>query len=230
MIGEPELDGEQGWEGERAGPHGAGHEEAERARGARPPWGWVLLTAAAVSVLWGVGLYAFGDRLAAPPLSYRATKNLCEDFRAEALGRIAGDLHRNRKVNQESGHPAVDGAVCLLQSGQEVSTLVVRAHVDLHKKTDPEAEFDVPALGEGIGGAAPDSEPVPGLGERAYVTREAHGAASMLKVLDGGAVFTVRASGFVNNDGVPAADPAVLRKALIDDTRRLMADLKERKR
>ncbi|MEU6311189.1 hypothetical protein [Streptomyces sp. NPDC047014] len=223
MIGEPELDGEWG----PAGPAEVVRNEPERPRGAaRPPWVWVLATALAVSALWALGLYAFGERLAAPPVPYRTTRNLCQDFRAEELGKIAGDLHRHRPENQESSHRAVDGALCRLRSGESVSTLVVQAQADLHRRTDPAAEFDVPLLGQGLATGAEQAEPVTGLGERALFLSIGEGEQAVLKVLDGGAVFTVQAFGFRNADGVPSADPAALRAALIEDTRRLMAELR----
>ncbi|MFJ3974932.1 hypothetical protein [Streptomyces sp. NPDC090021] len=230
MIGEPEFDGagetrpaqsaEQAEEPPSRGREAAG-------AGAPRPWPWALGGAVLASAVWAGGLYALGDRLAAPEVSYRATRNLCLDFEARALSRIAGDLHRYRPVHRENEHPAVRGAGCALQNGESVSTLTVRAQVDLHRKTDPGPEFDAPSAAwtftETGGGRV---EEVRGLGERALLLV---GPADMwveLKVLHGGAVFTVVATGTGSERNTPA-DTAALRSAMVEDTRELMAVLKK---
>ncbi|WP_052680522.1 hypothetical protein [Streptomyces sp. NRRL F-4428] len=229
MITDPELDG--AWETGRAGERAEAAEElappgcTEGVAGARRPWLWALGGAVAASVLWAGGLYAFGEKLAAPGISYRATENLCEDFRAQALGRIAGDLHRYRPMNQQNDHPAVRGAICSLQNGESVSTLTVRAQMDLHKKTDPEAEFEVPSRwrAEQVGAGVPES--VQGLGERAVVI-VMPGGTVQLQVLDGGAVFTLEASGSSVTGNAPG-DTAALKAAMVQDARELMSALRK---
>ncbi|MFE2130249.1 hypothetical protein [Streptomyces amritsarensis] len=227
MISDPELDG--GWQADRAegpaerlAPHGA---EAD-GPGARRPWLWALGGAVIASAVWAGGLYALGDRFAAPELSYRAAENLCEDFRARALGRIAGDLHRYRPVNKEHDHPAVRGAVCELRNGESVSSLTVRAQVDLHRKTDPAPEFDVPSLGLVAALGAGSTEAVQGLGERAVFFTTPGDGVVQLRVLDGGAVFTIEAYGTGTAQNTPT-DTAVMQAAMVEDARALMAVLKE---
>ncbi|MFJ1567014.1 hypothetical protein ACIOG8_22820 [Streptomyces erythrochromogenes] len=227
MIGEPELD--DAWETDRAAQ--PTEELAPREReaggpGARRPWLWALGGAAIASALWAGGLYALGDRLAAPELSYRATENLCQDFEAQALGRIAGDLHRYRPMNQQNDHPAVRGAICVLQNGESVSSLRVRTQVDLHHKTDPAAEFDVPPLGLAAELGAGRTEAVQGLGERAVLLVAPGDAALQLKVLDGGAVFTIETYSTGSTGNTPA-DTAALQAAMVEDARALLAALKK---
>ncbi|MFF8259205.1 hypothetical protein [Streptomyces virginiae] len=227
MITDPELDG--AWETDRAGERAeelAPRGRAEGAAGARRPWLWALGGAVAASAVWAGGLYAFGEKLAAPEISYRATENLCEDFRAQALGRIAGDLHRYRPMNQQNDHPAVRGAICVLQNGESVSTLTVRAQVDLHKRTDPGPEFDVPSLWLAADLGAGRTEAVEGLGERAVVLVSPGDATVQLRVLDGGAVFTIEAYGSGRAQNAPA-DTAALHAAMAEDARALMAALKK---
>ncbi|MEU4122756.1 hypothetical protein [Streptomyces virginiae] len=230
MITDPELDGawETGHAGERAqeaeelAPRGG----ADGAAGARRPWLWALGGAVIASAVWAGGLYAFGDRLAAPGISYRATENLCEDFRARALGKIAGDLHRYRPMNQQNHHPAVRGAICVLQNGETQSTLTVRAQVDLHQKTDPGPEFDVPSLWLAADVGKGRTESVQGLGERAVVFVAPGDGAVQLRVLDDGAVFTLETYGNGSGGNTPA-DSAALQTAMIEDARELMAALKK---
>ncbi|THA79856.1 hypothetical protein [Streptomyces sp. A0592] len=229
MISDPELDG--AGETRPAQPAARTEESPPRGReaagaGARRPWLWALVGAALASAVWAGGLYALGDRLAAPQLSYRATENLCQDFEARALSRIAGDLHRYRPANRQSDHPAVRRAFCTLQNGESVSTLTVRAQVDLHRKTDPGPEFDVPSAWSPAEAGAGRTEEVRGLGERALLLVGPRDTSVELKVLHGGAVFTVQADGIGGEPNTPA-DTAALRAAMIEDGRALLAALKK---
>ncbi|MFE5719234.1 hypothetical protein [Streptomyces erythrochromogenes] len=226
MISDPELDGTG--ETRPAKPAEQAEEPPPRAgeAGARRPWLWALGGAAIASALWAGGLYAFGDRLAAPELSYRATENLCQDFEARALGRIAGDLHRYRPRNQYDDHPAVRRAICSLQNGESVSTLTVRAQVDLHRKTDPGPEFGVPSAWFSPEVGAVRTEEVRGLGERALLVVGPREMSVELKVLHGGAVFTVGATG-TGGEQSTRADTAALRAAMVEDARALLAALKK---
>ncbi|MFE1831424.1 hypothetical protein [Streptomyces yangpuensis] len=229
MISDPELDGagetRPAQPAEEPPPRGG----AAAGAGARRPWLWALGGAALASALWAGGLYAFGERLAAPQLSYRATQNLCLDFEARALSRIAGDLHRYRPMNRENDHPAVRGAGCALQNGESVSTFTVRAQVDLHRKTDPGPEFDVPSSAwTPAGTGAGRMEEVRGLGERALLLVGPRDMWVELKVLHGGAVFTVTVTaGGTGSEPTTPADTAALRSAMVEDARDLMTALKK---
>ncbi|MEW2139740.1 hypothetical protein AB0892_24685 [Streptomyces sp. NPDC005409] len=232
MITDPEIDGD--WD--TAGTAQPPQELAPGGRPAKPgassarPWLWALGGVVVASAMWAGGLYAFGDRLSEPTLSYRASKNLCEDFEARTLSGLTGDLHKKPPMNQESDHPAVDGAVCQLNNVEGVPDFIVKAQVDLHKKTDPSTEFDVPPLADIADSGSVRTEAVPGLGERAVVLTSPGGLDQELRVLDGGAVFTVRVLAYGTYDeknGRPATDATAVQAAMIEDMRELMAALRK---
>ncbi|MFD6970232.1 hypothetical protein [Streptomyces sp. NPDC059949] len=227
MITDPELDAE--WTTEPAREPAEQLAPRERSTGRARPWLWALGGVVVASALWAGGLYAFGDRPAAPPISYRAAKNLCEDFRAQALSQITGELHKARPRSQENSHPAVDAAVCELNNVEGTPDFTVIMHVSLHKKTDPSVEFDVPPLkAVAVHGALP-TQAVPGLGERAVLTVAPNWPAVWLEVLDGGAVFTVEvfAPSYEARNDRPATDSTAIQSAVIEDMRDLMAALKK---
>ncbi|MDX3540748.1 hypothetical protein PV721_41990 [Streptomyces sp. MB09-01] len=227
MITDPELDAEwdTGGPAEAAEPLAAG----ERAAGTSRPWLWALGGVVVASAVWAGGLYFFGDRLAEPTLSYRATENLCEDFKARTLGGLAGDLHKKRPMNQESNHPAVYGAACVLNNVDGMPDFIVSAQVDLHKKVDPSTEFEVPPLGEMANTGDVRREAVPDLGEDAVMIMSGSGQLQKLKVLDGGAVFTVEvwASTYAEKNDRPATDATAVQAAMIEDMRALISALEK---
>ncbi|MEV7446440.1 hypothetical protein AB0O22_35740 [Streptomyces sp. NPDC091204] len=227
MITEPELDGE--WDTAQAAEVAEPLAPRERAAAATArPWLWALGGVVAASAVWAGGLYALGDRLAAPPLSYRATKNLCADFRAEALSGITGDLHK-RPVNKEVGHPAVDAATCVMNNSPDYpGDFFVYVGTALHKKADPSTEFGVPSVDDLANVGDQRTEELPDLGERAVMTAWAGDQGLNLKVLDGGAVFNIRvfATTFAEKDGRPATDANAVQAAMVQDMRELMAALK----
>ncbi|MGW3325183.1 hypothetical protein [Streptomyces virginiae] len=239
MIGEPELDGEWG----PATPAPAEVVEGEPGRiplrsRARPWWG-VAAAVVATSVLWAGGLYAFGARTAEPEIRYRLTDDLCGQYKASTLEGLLGSLP---EAAPEAGvrHPALDWAACSRGSDRPASggTFHTTATVELHKKTDPAAEFALDTPHSRIylydGGAW---ESMPGLGEQALVTRPGTETESglRLRVRDGGAVFTIDVSiyevrGEEGPDPLvdPLPDPG--REALVaaaaEDARALMTALR----
>ncbi|MFJ7588800.1 hypothetical protein ACIQZO_15750 [Streptomyces sp. NPDC097617] len=229
MITDPEL-GEE-WKTEplehtQARTPSAG----ERDRPAPRPLWWALGGAVVASAVWAGGLYALEGPSAEPEISYRASKNLCEDFRAQALGAITGDM--KRPVNHESDHPAVHSARCVLENAGKdgvATDFVVDVRVDLHKKTDPSAEFEVPPARNIAYAGAGRTTGVPDLGERAVMTVLPGETWLVLKALDGGAVFTVEvaAGTFEENKGRPATDADAVQAAMIEDMRELMAALRK---
>ncbi|MEU9081007.1 hypothetical protein [Streptomyces sp. NPDC048357] len=228
MITDPELDGE--WDTERAAEPAEQLAPRERAAAATSrPWLWALGGVVVASAVWAGGLYALGDKLAAPTLSYRATKNLCADFRAQALSGITGDLHK-RPVNKEVSHPAADVATCVLNNNADYPRdFSVYMTVELHKKVDPSTEFGVPSVDDLANVGDLRTEEVPDLGERAVMMTWAGERGLNLKVLDGGAVFDLRvyATTFAEKDGRPATDSNAVQAAAIADVRELMAALKD---
>ncbi|MFD6970231.1 hypothetical protein [Streptomyces sp. NPDC059949] len=234
MIGEPELDGQ--WETRRPAEIASDGEPRARLRGL--PWWWVPVAVVATCAVWAGGLYAFGDRLAEPEIRYRVTENLCDQLEAPALAGMVGGLP------QSTPHPggrysALDWAQCGRDGGsaQEGNGLSLLAVVELHKKTDPAAEFEAGSrFGRMYG--APDGhwKAVPGLGEQAFIgTPGTTDDELMLRVRDGGAVFAFN----VRLDRMSSGDPDVMAKrrprpdqadltaALIEDARALMSALRK---
>ncbi|MEV7522337.1 hypothetical protein [Streptomyces sp. NPDC091371] len=225
MIGEPELDTE--WRDTRP----AEEAEPEPPRVARPrPWLWALGGAVLASAVWA-GVLTAQDRFAAAPrISYRHAEDLCKEAPLQVLGELTGGL-----ANRQAGHgesPPLDWAGCDFNgewpaSGEPDGRIGYygRVEVDLHKKSDPEPEFGV-GLGRDpyIGPEVKAAVEVPGLGERAVLHEYMN--ASMLQVLDGGAVLTLTVQ-WTRSDGDDVDKDAVT-SAAIEDVRTLMAALRKR--
>ncbi|WP_328788955.1 hypothetical protein [Streptomyces sp. NBC_00273] len=234
MITDPEL-GEE-WQTEALEPARSADRVPARERATGGPgqrsWLWALGGAVVASAVWGGGLYAFGDRTVELETSYRASKNLCQDFKARALSGITGDMHKKKPVNLEGDHPAVYAARCHLENAGKDGTAPdfdVVAQVALHKKTDPSAEFDAPDLRTISYAGGVRTAAVPDLGERAVMNVMSGDTWLILKVLDGGAVFTVEAGAntFAETNGRPATDVDAVQAAMIEDMRELMSALKK---
>ncbi len=227
MISEPELEGD--WDsGRPAAPAQEPDAPRERVRGPRTAWLWALGGAVVASAVWAGALVA-QDRFAAtvPRISYRHAEDLCKvklTAVSAATVQLTGDYARHGE------HPALDWAYCVhggrfaeghMSYGAEVA-------VALHKKTDPRTEFGADPAGlRGIGGMASSGgevEQVPGLGERALLTRRVGG--SRLQVLDGGAVFTITVEWFGEQDE-PDPDEDAVQAAMIEDMRALMTALRK---
>ncbi|MFD7031759.1 hypothetical protein ACFWAR_27410 [Streptomyces sp. NPDC059917] len=242
MISEPEADA--GWTTEvtgsaegppgspaqdlAEGPGGAGRRAV---RGGR--WAWALGGAVVASALWAGSLYALGDRPDAPPMAYALPEKLCDALKAKALTAAVGDLRSGNPTSQTADHPAMGWAMCMMGSPSDTDrdvTYNVWASVQLHKKTDPEPEFGVESPWMSLTNAG-DRIPVPDLGERAVLARTNDGQGPELRVLDGGAVFSLS----VVSVSVKARDPgagdtvdyAPIEAAMISDMRDLMAALKK---
>ncbi|MEV7615991.1 hypothetical protein [Streptomyces sp. NPDC089799] len=241
MISEPELDGE--WDGPPRPAEipggGAGNATGEGSGGirARSPLrarAWAALGGAAVaSALWAGGLHALGDRPGAPPeLAYALPEDLCRVLEVPALTRIAGNLHTNGADSRQARDPVLDQAVCS-RGGDRSNGLSysVVATVQLHRKTDPEAEFGVEPL---LYQETVEQSQVPGLGERALMLVEDGDHSAELKVLDGGAVIrlSVYATSF-GDDGLPDGseekmDATAVQAALIEDMGELLKGLRKK--
>ncbi|MGW6978639.1 hypothetical protein ACWGE1_04145 [Streptomyces sp. NPDC054932] len=235
MIGEPELDGE--WESAHPAEVAQDVVVREPVRARARPWWWAAAAVVATSALWAGGLYAFGDRLAEPEVRYRVTDDLCGQFGAPTLDGMLGGLP-DAAPQAGSRQPALDWASCSRSSDRPASrgTLYVAATVELHKKTDPSAEFalDTPA-GRMYVHDAGGWESVPGVGEEALVTGPGTGNDLRLRVRDGGAVFTIDvmiydATGEVGSDPrvtpLPDPDREALVAAAVEDVRALMTALR----
>ncbi|MFI8259540.1 MULTISPECIES: hypothetical protein [unclassified Streptomyces] len=226
MISEPELDGE--WDTHRPPTHA---EEAEppheRVRGPRRAWSWALGGAVLASAVWAGALVAqdrFGDR--APRIAYRHADDLCK-VKLTAVSASTTQLAGGYARHEE--HPALDWAYCAYGAPYVDDRLSYEAEVlvELHKKADPRPEFGAGPTGLGGRGAMASSggevEQVPGLGERALLTRRVGG--SRLEVLDGGAAFSLTVQWYGGPD-IPDPDEAAVQAAMIEDMRTLMAALR----
>ncbi|MGW7440247.1 hypothetical protein [Streptomyces sp. NPDC054849] len=226
MIGEPELDGV--WETER--PAGTVEAEAPRepVRGRARPWWWALGGALTASALWAGTLAAQNRFSDAPPrLAYRFTENLCTDAPMTALSDALAKLERDAPGSGEG--PALDWSYCSYSSdwsGEDMA-FDVQLLVELHKKTDPQAEFAAgPGLTPLVSRGADQLESVPGLGERAVLADSTRGMGARLYVLDGGAVFTLSVEWW-GDDAEAEPDQVAMKAAMIEDARLLMATLRK---
>ncbi|RST06136.1 hypothetical protein EF910_10420 [Streptomyces sp. WAC07149] len=228
MISEPELDGN--WAGaspaELAGP--PARPGGREARG-RAPWLWALGGALLASAVWaGVLVVQERDAAAGPPLAYRHSEQLCGEVPLKAVGAAMGGLGVGMPSHGEG--PALDWSHCFSIGGKEGSPLTYDAQVmvELHKKTDPEAEFGAgPDLNVNLRSASVVPEQVPGLGERAVFSGQEAGP--RLQVLDGGAVFTIRIMWWSGQDGKePDVDETALKAAMVEDMRVLMDRLRRK--
>ncbi|UQX02765.1 hypothetical protein [Streptomyces sp. RerS4] len=232
MISEPELDGAWPPErpGERAWVDGADGDDGSDSsegplRAARRPWVWALGGAVVASAVWAGFLVAqdrFSDR--PPPLAYRHSEDLCEGSPLPAVSALTGRFGTGRPRHAED--PRVDWSFCGL--GTEITDAgfgyEARIQVELHKKVDPEPEFGAGPNGDPDAGAGfIEVQQVPGLGERALFDRNV--MAPRLRVLDGGAVFTLTLREYRDGGEAPLDEDA-LTAAMIEDMRTLMRRLR----
>ncbi|MEJ8642675.1 hypothetical protein WKI68_17275 [Streptomyces sp. MS1.HAVA.3] len=128
-----------------------------------------------------------------------------------AVGR-AGHAGAGRALFRES--PALDWAYCSYTTdwSGEGKAFGVRLLVELHKKTDPQAEFAAgPGLTPEVNRGAEQLESVPGLGERAVIADSITGLGPRLQVLDGGTVFTLSVEWW-GEDGEAEPDQVAMRR------------------
>lgn len=257
MITEPEMSDEFGGApatGDSAPLDGS---TGTAASVGRPrPWLWAVGGVAVASAVWAAVLHADAGRTT-DLHGYHLSGNPCRGDALAPLERAAGAPGFAASDAMVSTGPAVDELSCTLSAAAPVGRgwgmdYVVTVTVQLHKKTDPRAEFDNAGHVKvsSVPGDAPDESalivttdtralsaadvhPVAGVGDEAYVlTPEA--SDQTLKVLHGGAVLTLRISGYNvwNGPGssrvdssAPEADLTHLRPAMTTSMRRLMASL-----
>ncbi|MFF8956622.1 hypothetical protein [Streptomyces sp. NPDC014894] len=237
MISDIELIGEDGQPVSRPvapGGPAAGTDPEEPAGRRRAParsWAWALGGAVAASALWAGGLYAYTSR--EPDLNgYRASDNLCADA---AMPELTG-LYGERSGAEQTGRkdPAMDKAHCWFSfpafgkpAAEEEPTGSVQLTYTLHRRTDPEPQFDASVAAEELN----ESEHhklvrIQGLGERAYWVKNVHNDVPALYVLDGQATLSMHIHSPRSEDGpVRPADVARLEAIMQDDMRALMEQL-----
>ena len=214
---------------------------------------WALGGALVASGAWLGGLYAY--RHTGPDMrGYRVSRNLCLDADLTALSAILGTKRSPHAAVAED--PALDQAVCSVDMGpapsgsgpfgeepgdgpapdaQATTHSDVDVHYTLHRKTDPEPEFDAALTGPAPDGVTYHQRLVPDLGERAYVVTDSLGNTTQLKILDGQAEFTIdvkrfteygHGSGAGNQYMMAPADPALALPAVVHDAKELLTRLR----
>ncbi|MGR8008556.1 hypothetical protein [Streptomyces hypolithicus] len=241
MISEPELVG-----GLPIGepPETLTGERAPSSPRGRRPWLWAAGGALCASALWAGGLYAAGSEPGVDTRGYTVGEGLCEKAELAALGLSLGKRSRSYEPFEvTTEHAALDTATCTVsfvptkppKKGWMV-TYEVQLAAELHKKADPEPEFEALASRPDWGNAlSPQPQEVPGLGDRALlIPPAAEYEGPTLKVLDGGAVLEIKVTpGTESNGGEdqtdeepPQPDLSALPSLMAEDIRDLMAALK----
>lgn len=214
-------------------------------RPGRTPWTLALGAVVLTSAVWGAGLYASGFwQHSHPDLhGYQVTDNPCTGFTLKPLTDTAGATRVTEAPAELRNGPALEQARCSLTADAPLenggtATFSADLAVDLHRTTDPRAEFeDQRKLEDPSLSPADKIESVPDLGDEAYlVTRSDR--AQELKVLHGGAVITLKISGYsqwtatiqdpVTNGSLPQPpEMGQFQPALIQSVRNVMAALRE---
>ncbi|WP_103760114.1 hypothetical protein [Streptomyces sp. SM10] len=243
MISEPEMDG-------AAGAAAAHDVVGDRVLGERRPrshWMWALGGMAVASALWAAAVLVYGADGGGRPDThgYRLDADPCPSLRLSSIRTAVGP--REPTAPNPSGllrHPALDEIRCDIPlrersagAGSERAGYAVVVRVELHKETDPRAEFEARqrVTGRGYEPGA-ELESVPDLGDLAYLlTSRAGNARQEIRVLEGGAVFSLELHAFRVYEDAEAAegrrgagllDLVPYRAAMISDMRELMAALK----
>jgi hypothetical protein len=203
VITEPEMAGQPEEPGDTADVV-SGADARDRGRW---PWLWVFGTVLATSAVWALTLHGIGyGHDAAPDLHhYRLTGSPCAGDDLQPLTDAFGTGHFASQPAQTRQGPTLDQTQCVLDAQGPAgahweAVYTVTVTVELHKKTDPAAEFVdrnrphgpnldpsyvLPVIDE-----TDRVSPVPHLGDRAYLlTGDDRDRA--LTVLHGGAVFTL---------------------------------------
>lgn len=232
MISEPEMSDEQGSDlpsdllsnsGDPAGATTA----VRRSR----PWLWAVGAVAVTSAVWATAVHGSGGTT--PDLhGYHLGGNPCSGDALNPLKAAAGVRDFAASKATVSKGPALDKLSCVL-AGTSPATdgwttaYTISVNVELHKKTDPRAEFEnarhalvstLPgsaANGNGVlvvtdigFTSAADVHPVTGVGDEGYLLAP-HGSGQTLEVLHGGAVLTLQISAYSqwNGPGESGAGP-----------------------
>ncbi|WP_093799291.1 hypothetical protein [Streptomyces sp. Wb2n-11] len=189
------------------------------------------------------GFSAYGAQEEVDTRGYRVGEGLCEKAELAALGLSPGKKPAD-PIEMVSEHGVLDKATCSMyfapagrpdKDGFTVNHQV-EIVAELHKKTDPEPEFEA-VPGQPVRGEAtpPELQEVPGLGEKAYlIPQPGEYDGPRLKVLEGGAVPEILVTPGVDyqGDGDPPGgghepDLSALPPLMIEDMRDLMAALRD---
>jgi hypothetical protein len=249
MISEPEMAGEFGAVETRE-VMGDFDRVFVGERRSGKPWLWALGGMVLASALWAAALFLYGLGDRKPDMhGYRLDQNPCPSLQLKSIG--AAIAPRESTTKLEGGllnHAALDQVQCFIPlrsraraerpgNGWSID-YTVGITVALHKKTDPGAEFEARQRVTEFG-VDPEAklETVPDLGDKAYLLTGDDGN-SELRVLEGGAVLSLRLSTFtqyqsdeyseaVAGNGPDIPDLSPYQSAMISDMRDLMSSLKQ---
>jgi hypothetical protein len=236
VIGEPEMVGESGGPPDDVlGDSDASSRPNGGWSGRR--WVWAAGGAAVASAMWAAVLHGTGG--GAPDLhGYHVGGNPCVGGTLGALEKAMGGRSFAVSEATVSQGTALEKVSCLVSGtapagGGWVTDYTVSVDVELHRTTDPRAEFEnargnrvsrVPGspqdgstllvVSDSGDPAGTDVHPVTGVGDEAYFV-ESRGGGQRLVVLHGGAVLTlaVRDASRWNGPTGDPADPAGARDA-----------------
>lgn len=222
------------------------------------PWLWAVGAIAVTSAVWATVTHGTGGTT--PDLhGYHLGSNPCSGNVFNPLGDAMG--RRDFAVSDAtvSKGPALDELSCVLSSSSPagegwMTTYTISVSVELHKKTDPRAEFEntrhartstLPGYGRGGSAvlsvvdsgftSAADVHPVTGVGDEGYLLTP-RASEQTLEVLHGGAVLTIQVGGYTQWNGTdesgagpgdPPKEPDLthLRPAMTTAMRHLMTSL-----
>ena len=259
MIGEPEMVEGTGGElpSDVLSDSDDGPAKANASWSGRP-WVWAVGGIAVASAVWATVLHGVGSTT--PDLhGYHLGGNPCAGSALGPLEDAVGKRSFAASDASVSQGPALDKVACVLSSNSPagdgwVTDYAVTVTVELHKKTDPRAEFENvrDARASTVPGAsrdgtavlavtgtdttsADDVHPVAGVGDEAYFL-DSRASAQTLQVLHGGAVLSLQITGYsrwngptgspADPDGAPdTSDLSDLRPAMTAAMRHLMASL-----
>lgn len=248
VISEPEMAGEFD-SVETREVMGGFDREQDRGRRRRRPWLWALGGAVTASALWGAALFLHGpgDR-ESDMHGYRLDRDPCPSLRLKSIGAAIAPRERTTVADSAMLHHAVlDQTQCFIplrsrtrgeRAGKGWSLhYTVGIKVELHKKTDPAPEFEARRQVTDLG-FDPETklETVPDLGDKAYLLTGDDSNVE-LRVLEGGAVFSLSLSSFTQylgdgpGEGTAVGGPdntdlSPYQSAMISDMRDLMSSLK----
>lgn len=204
MISEPELIGEFGPEHTA---EAVGGFDRKPASGRRRGHGvlWAATGALTASALWATAVFAYGIGPGPKPDThrYQLGARSCSVMQMEALTASVGERADVPSLVPGSiEHPALDSIACAMTLTAPRSSqdgygwrygLQVGLKVELHKETDPLPEFEARKERTLWGDGTERTEPVPGLGDRAYLL-VVDESTSELRVAEGGAVLALTLS------------------------------------
>ncbi|MFJ8888895.1 hypothetical protein ACIRJR_36640 [Streptomyces sp. NPDC102402] len=244
MISEPEMVGDGG-AAELRDVVGGPVPGERRPRGR---WLWAVGGMAVASALWAAAVLVYGADGGRPDThGYRLDADPCPTLRLASIRTVLGPRESTApNPSRLLRHPALDEIRCDIPlrasdgPGSERVAYTVGVRVEVHKEIDPRVEFEARqrVTGQGFEPGA-ELESVPDLGDLAYLlTSRTGNVRQELRVLDGGAVFSLELLAFPVYEDADAAsagegrrgaglpDLVPHRAAMISDMRDLMAAVK----